>query len=59
MDDKLDTRRLRYFMQVLETGSVRGAARTHIERTLRELTRVGAAAYVAQLAEKVPPETTG
>jgi len=40
-------------------GSVRGAARTHIERTLRELTRVGAAAYVAQLAEKVPPETTG
>lgn len=26
MDDKLDTRRLRYFMQVLENGSVRGAA---------------------------------
>ena len=26
MDDKLDTRRLRYFMQVLESGSVRGAA---------------------------------
>ncbi|SEA04603.1 LysR family transcriptional regulator [Variovorax sp. YR216] len=26
MDDKLETRRLRYFMQVLESGSVRGAA---------------------------------
>lgn len=26
MDDKLDTRRVRYFMQVLESGSVRGAA---------------------------------
>ena len=26
MDDRLDTRRVRYFMQVLESGSVRGAA---------------------------------
>jgi DNA-binding transcriptional LysR family regulator len=26
MDDKLETRRMRYFMQVLESGSVRGAA---------------------------------
>jgi len=26
MDDKLDTRRVRYFMQVLDSGSVRGAA---------------------------------
>ncbi len=26
MEDKLETRRLRYFMQVLESGSVRGAA---------------------------------
>lgn len=26
MDDKLDTRRVRYFIQVLESGSVRGAA---------------------------------
>lgn len=26
MDDKLDSRRLRYFMQVIESGSVRGAA---------------------------------
>jgi len=26
LDDKLDTRRVRYFMQVLESGSVRGAA---------------------------------
>lgn len=26
MDDRLDARRVRYFMQVLETGSVRGAA---------------------------------
>ncbi|MFT4240656.1 MAG: LysR family transcriptional regulator [Acidovorax sp.] len=26
MDDKLESRRLRYFMQVLESGSVRGAA---------------------------------
>lgn len=26
MDDKLETRRMRYFMQVIESGSVRGAA---------------------------------
>ena len=26
MDDKLDTKRLRYFLQVLDSGSVRGAA---------------------------------
>lgn len=26
MDDRLDTRRVRYFMQVLDSGSVRGAA---------------------------------
>ena len=26
MDDKLDTRRARYFMQVIDSGSVRGAA---------------------------------
>ena len=25
MDDRLDTRRVRYFMQVLDSGSVRGA----------------------------------
>jgi len=38
-------------------GSVRGAARTHIERTLRELTKVGAVAYVAELAKDHPPVT--
>ena len=37
-------------------GSVRGAARTHVERTLRELTRIGAVAYVAELARRAPPE---
>jgi AcrR family transcriptional regulator len=30
-------------------GAVRGGARTHVERTLRDLTRVGAVAYVESL----------
>ena len=37
-------------------GSVRGTARSDIERTLRELTQVGAVAYVAELAKRTSPE---
>jgi len=36
-------------------GSVRGAARAQVERTLRDLTRVGAVAYVEAMVRGAPP----
>ena len=40
-------------------GSVRGAARIHVERTLREITQLGSASYVAELARRATHETAG
>ena len=48
-DDEVTERMVLSLLTYL-LGSVRGAARTHIERTLRRIAEVGAAAYVAELA---------
>jgi AcrR family transcriptional regulator len=54
MTDRMIVSLLTYLL-----GSVRGAARVHVERTLRELTQVGAVAYVAELANRAEADAAG
>lgn len=56
-DEMIDRMMLSLLTYLL--GSVRGVARTHVERTLRDLTQVGATAYVANLASTAEPAPIG